>query len=289
MNAAQLKDKQFIEQRPRIFLNYASEDKCSVYELYERLREAGCEPWMDNRDIVGGRRWKANIDRTIHNSHFFLACLSVVSADKKGWIEKERAISLELQKIFPPDIPYLIPVCLESCHIPQNLSVFQSIDLFAKDGFGQLCKALEMGMQQSFPLERAGSSGQSVDDRSILIQGTIVLPIYPLMGINVSARLYAGNTETFVHPQKGEELEAMWKIKFPVNERTAYDQGVHHPMYDLGFMFPGGHLFSSRNGFVIPASWPFTDEDVRLGTDITAQLSLTFKYDGTLTVRRRRR
>jgi hypothetical protein len=81
----------------------------------------------------------------------------------------------------------------------------------------------------------------------------------------------------------------MWKMKFPVNERTTYYGGAHHPMYDLGFMFPGAHLFSAQNGFVIPASWPFAEEDVRLGTDITSQLSLTFRYDGMLTVRRRRR
>ena len=60
-------------------------------------------------------------------------------------------------------------------------------------------------------------------------------------------------------------------------------------MYDLGFMFPGGALFSAEHGFAVPQDWPFEDEDVRLGSDITEQFSFTVTHSGSFTVKRRRR
>lgn len=277
-------------QQPQIFLNYASEDRSLVSTLYQQLLAVGFKPWMDNRDIVGGKRWRANIDRTLRNAHFFLACLSTNSIEKRGVIEKEREVALEIQEIFPPDVPYFIPVRLEMCDVPQKLSIFQWIDLFEEDGFDRLCKAIETGMQQRFPPGRGAIRVQSADGQSIVIQGTLVLPIYPTMGVSGAVRLYAGNFETLVHPRKLEEFEEMWRMKLPVNGRiTPSSERKRHQMYDLGFMFPGGHLFTSENGFVVPADWPFEEEDIRLGSDITEQFSLTFRPDGALIVRRRRR
>ena len=270
--------------QPQIFLNYASEDRSQVSGLYQQLSAKGFKPWMDYRDIGPGSRWSPIIDRTIRNSHFFLVCLSTNSITKTGVIERERDMALGIQQLFPFHVPYLIPVRLEPCEIPQKLHDLQWINFFEEDGFHRLCAEIERGMKQRFSRGRGASRKRSADDHSIVIQGALVFSIYPAAReVSVSARLCPEAPGTFVHPRKLEEIEERFEFQLP------FYGGGRYPMYDLGFMLPGGHLVSAENGFAVPEDWPFEEEDVRLGSDITAQFSLTFTYDGSLTVRRRRR
>ena len=38
--------------------------------------------------------------------------------------------------------------------------------------------------------------------------------------------------------------------------------------------------FSAEHGFAVPQDWPFEDEDVRLGSEITEQFSFTVTHSG---------
>jgi hypothetical protein len=132
----------------KIFLSYAREDEKKVEELYQKLSAAGFKPWMDTRDILGGEKWESSIKKAIQDSDFFLACLSTNSVDKRGWIQKEIRVGLEiLQGMLDSDI-YLIPVRLGDCEAPESLREFQWVNLFEKDGWKQLVRAIQVGMER---------------------------------------------------------------------------------------------------------------------------------------------
>jgi hypothetical protein len=132
----------------QIFLSYAREDEDKVKELYQRLSDAGFEPWMDKKDILPGEIWKSRIPQAIRESDFFLACLSGNSVNKRGWIQREIKDALDIwQEKLDSDI-YLIPARLEDCEIPERLGDFQWVDLFEEDGWTRLVKAIQVGTER---------------------------------------------------------------------------------------------------------------------------------------------
>jgi hypothetical protein len=131
----------------RIFISYAREDEEKVEDLYQKLSDAGFKPWMDKKDILPGEKWKPCIQRAIRRSDFFLACLSANSVSKRGYLQKEIKDALDIwQEKLDSDI-YLIPVRLEDCEVPESLRDFQWVNLFEKDGWPQLVRAIQIGME----------------------------------------------------------------------------------------------------------------------------------------------
>ncbi len=142
----------------QIFLSYAREDEEEVERLYQKLSEAGFKPWVDTKDILPGEIWQTSIQKAIRRSDFFLVCLSAKSA-KRGWIQREIKQALNIwQEKLDSDI-YLIPVRLEDCPAPERLSKFQWVDLFEKDDWTRLVKAIQVGMER-----RAGEEPKPEDE-----------------------------------------------------------------------------------------------------------------------------
>ena len=132
----------------QIFLSYAREDEEKVENLYQKLSHAGFKPWMDKKDILPGEQWKSSIQKAIQHSEFFLVCLSANSVDKRGWIQREIKQALDIWKEMLESDIYLISVRLEDCGAPENLGDFQWVDLFEKDGWTRLVKAIQVGMER---------------------------------------------------------------------------------------------------------------------------------------------
>jgi hypothetical protein len=137
-----------VKAMPQIFLCYARQDRAEVENLYRRLSDAGFKPWMDKKDILPGERWQSRIPKAIRRSDFFLACLSAKSVDKRGFLQKEIRDALDIwREMLDSDI-YLIPVRLEDCGMPESLRGFQWVNLFEKDGWTRLVKAIRVGMER---------------------------------------------------------------------------------------------------------------------------------------------
>jgi hypothetical protein len=134
--------------QPRIFLCHASEDKPRVKELYHQLKDAGYRPWLDKFDLLPGQDWEFEIWRVIRESDFFLACLSHNSTDKRGYVQKEIRIGLDVLDQIPEGKIYLIPTRLELCEVPERLKSRHWVDLFEPDGFEYLTKALDSGISK---------------------------------------------------------------------------------------------------------------------------------------------
>lgn len=132
----------------RIFLSYAREDNEKVTALYRKLSEAGFTPWMDTEDILPGEKWQISIRRAIQCADFFLVCLSARAIYKRSYLQKEIKEALDLWQEKLADDIYLIPVRLEKCKVPELLNEFQWVNLYEKDGWVRLEKALRKGIER---------------------------------------------------------------------------------------------------------------------------------------------
>jgi ActR/RegA family two-component response regulator len=130
----------------RVFLSYAREDRTTVSRLYQRLKRAGFAPWMDRYDLGAGQPWKASIRNAIKRSAFFLACLSKHSVNKRGVVQQELREGMEVARTVPASSVYMIPVRLDECEVPDDLSEYQWVDLFEAGGWEKLYQAVYSGL-----------------------------------------------------------------------------------------------------------------------------------------------
>ena len=131
-----------------IFLSYTKKDKSKVLQIYKKLTAEGFKPWMDEKDIFVGEKWNYAIKRALREADFILICLSKNSVNKRGYIQKEIKIALDigLEKL-DEDI-FLLPVRLEDCEIPSSLRDFQVMDLYKRDGWKRLVDAIKTGIKR---------------------------------------------------------------------------------------------------------------------------------------------
>ncbi len=129
----------------QIFISYAREDFNEVKTLHDRLKAAGFTLWMDKVDLLPGRKWRPAIERAIQTSDFFILCLSKQSARKRGFLQREIRIALDLWEEKLGDDIYFIPAMLEPVDhrdVPDEILEFQWVELHEADGWDQVVRAL---------------------------------------------------------------------------------------------------------------------------------------------------
>jgi hypothetical protein len=132
----------------KVFICYAKEDLDIVSKIYERLKEAGYDAWIDKKNLVGGQEWELEIKKAINESNFFLACLSSHSINKDGYYQKELKKGMSVWELQPEGRIFLIPIRLEDCQVPEKLKGFHWVNFFEHDGMENLLKAVEKGCEQ---------------------------------------------------------------------------------------------------------------------------------------------
>jgi len=136
------------DKNPLIFLCHATEDITAVRSLYEKLKQAGFNPWMDETDILPGQTWDHEIRQAMKRTDFVLVCLSEISVQKRGYLNKEIKWASDRQdEMLPGDI-FMIPVKLEKCKLPDHLSHWHAVDLFEVGSFERLIKALNYQLEK---------------------------------------------------------------------------------------------------------------------------------------------
>ncbi len=135
----------------RIFLCYARPDEEEVDLLYKDLTAAGFIPWMDKKHITGGERWEVAIRKAIRTADFFVICLSDNSVNRRGFMQREIRLALDIWDEKLENDIYLIPARLEQCAVTHDrLRELQWVDLFESDGFLRLCLAIRTGTCRSY-------------------------------------------------------------------------------------------------------------------------------------------
>ncbi|MEL4897678.1 AAA-like domain-containing protein [Crocosphaera sp. Alani8] len=137
---------------PQVFIAHANEDKPLVRELYQKLVSAGYKPWFDEEDLLPGQNWRDEIPKALKNSDLFIACLSSTSISKRGYIQKEFKMAMEMLAELPPGTIYFIPLKFDDCQIPDlkasqyglNLQDLHWLEYGQPNSFEKLIKAIEL-------------------------------------------------------------------------------------------------------------------------------------------------
>lgn len=160
--------------RRRIFLAHAREDKPQVRKLYADLKARGLDPWLDEKDLVGGQIWKVEIPKAIRRAEVFLPCLSRRSVEKRGFVQQELREALSAYGERPADSIYIIPVRLDECDVPDlqtpdrglSLQDIHWVDLWQEGGFDSLVAATEHALglgERTKSLPKPGTVFRDVD------------------------------------------------------------------------------------------------------------------------------
>lgn len=114
-----------------VFLNYAKEDILLARKIYKDLTKEGLHVWFDEKSLIGGQDWRAEINKGIKSCKYFIALLSNNSVSKRGTVQKEVKEALKVLEELPENTIYLIPVRLEKC-VPlyEALKKIHWIDIF---------------------------------------------------------------------------------------------------------------------------------------------------------------
>jgi tetratricopeptide (TPR) repeat protein len=132
-----------ISKRPlRVFLCHSNSDKAPVRELYDKLRAASVDAWLDEMNLKGGQDWDLEIRRAVRTSDVVIVCLSSGSVTKEGYVQKEIKQALDVADEKPDGTIYIVPVRLDECNVPERLRRWHWIDYFLDGGFEQLLTAL---------------------------------------------------------------------------------------------------------------------------------------------------
>jgi hypothetical protein len=122
-----------------VFISYVREDSYQVDRLQGALESAGIPVWRDTVDLWPGENWRLKIRRAISdNTLVFIACFSNASLTRgKSYQNEELTLAIEQLRLRTPDDPWLIPVRLDECEIPdrdlgggRTLASIQRVDLF---------------------------------------------------------------------------------------------------------------------------------------------------------------
>ena len=111
-----------------VFLSHNSKDKPAVRELAEALRSRGLRVWLDERELVPGRRWQEALEEIIETTR---SAAVLVGRDGLGpWQDAEmRGCLSELVSRKLPVIPVLLPDAPEAPKLPLFLKQFTWVDL----------------------------------------------------------------------------------------------------------------------------------------------------------------
>ena len=122
----------FIAQtKSRVFIAYVEEDLAAAQKLYAAFEQRGFRPWLDRRKLLPGQNWPRAIETAIQASNFFVACFSQRSTCKRGTFHSELRFALNCAAQVPLDEIFFIPVRLDRCVIPRDISRrIQYVDLF---------------------------------------------------------------------------------------------------------------------------------------------------------------
>ncbi len=133
---------------PKIFISYAKEDQNIVDQLFEHLKKANFDPWLDSVKLSVGENWELQIEKAISESDFVVICLSKNSILKFGQVQAEWKLALEINKKCPEYGIFLIPLRFDNYPYPESFKKIQYIDYFHEDGIKKLINKINEEMKR---------------------------------------------------------------------------------------------------------------------------------------------
>lgn len=123
-----------VNRKLRVFLCHASQDKPIVRKMYHHLVvQEWIDPWLDEQKLLPGQDWETEIGKAIEISDAVIVCLSKHSVIKEGYIQKELRKVLDVANEKPEGTIFVIPLRLDDCDVPKQVSKFQFFNLFPEE------------------------------------------------------------------------------------------------------------------------------------------------------------
>lgn len=144
------------QRKLQAFLCHSSGDKPAVRSLYQRLLGEGfIDPWLDEESLNAGQDWQREIYKAVRKSDVVIVCLSHVSINKAGFVQKEIVYALDVADEQPEGSIFLIPLRLEECRVPDRLRTWHWVNFFEENGYPRLidalqCRANDLGIVESY-------------------------------------------------------------------------------------------------------------------------------------------
>jgi uncharacterized protein (TIGR02145 family) len=111
--------------------------------IYQSLKSAGLNPWIDREDLPPARDWDVEIRKTLAATRLILILLSKHLISKNGYVQREIEIALETWRQMAPDSIFIIPVRLDDCVIPEPLKRLAHFDLVKEAEFEKLAEHIK--------------------------------------------------------------------------------------------------------------------------------------------------
>ena len=212
----------------KVFLSYARQDLSIARKLYNELRKQNIDVWFDQEDLLPGTRWEEEIRSVIKSSSFFLAVLSQASVNKKGTVQKELKLGLDVLREMPPHAVYLIPVKIDDC-VPSYDELFklQWCDL-SSDWDGGISKLLQVLSKDKLQEKKpANKNSADVHANILLVDGErsfqhICKQVLARDGYNVFSAL-SGKEALEIHEKESIDL-TIFEILLPDMKGTEFMQ-----------------------------------------------------------------
>ena len=159
----------------RVFLCHGSEDKAVIRQVYDRLRDDGVVPWLDEKNILPGQDWDAEIRKAVRNSHAILVCLSSKSVNKEGYLQREIRFALDVADEKPDGTIFIIPVKLDDCEIPDRLQKLQFVKYTNENGYEMIIRALrERARKLELPVLPGDGMLRRLGDQIQIVSGNLL-------------------------------------------------------------------------------------------------------------------
>jgi TIR domain/SIR2-like domain len=139
-----------LENAPKVFLCYASEDRDQVEQLSQQLQTAGIEPWQDKQNLRAGDNWDRQLVHVIQKIVDYVVVVQTpaMTGQIEGYFHKEIATALDRQKYFAEGFRFILPVMHSDQQILAQLQSFHAIRLDTSDGLQKLIDAIKTDWQQ---------------------------------------------------------------------------------------------------------------------------------------------
>ncbi|MCP4459323.1 MAG: toll/interleukin-1 receptor domain-containing protein, partial [Cytophagales bacterium] len=114
-------------------------------KLSNDLERIGISTWLDSKDLIPGQTWEIEIKKAINECSHFIILLSQHSVSKRGFVQKEQKMALNVAEELPPGEIFIIPARLEECEtLYLEINKLHGVDLFPlwRDGFSKILESI---------------------------------------------------------------------------------------------------------------------------------------------------
>ncbi|MGA3244842.1 MAG: toll/interleukin-1 receptor domain-containing protein [Bacteroidota bacterium] len=149
---AELQSAQPALRKGVVFICHASENKDNAANLYDQLEKAGLQPWLDRKNLEGGGRWRAEIEKAIQGGidHFVVIQSTALVEKVEGFVNTEInwALDRQLKVRKSSNKKFIIPVRIDDSLLIPELSEYQAIDLRGEGGMDDLISSIKRDQQR---------------------------------------------------------------------------------------------------------------------------------------------